>query len=136
MKYPPALIAVIAKKNDYVCAIKDEMQALYPKMEEADLIIYGTPIYWYGPTAKMKLFIDRTRPFVANGKLKGKKAFVVAPSAEGPEACGPLIEMFRMSFEYLGIEFLGEILPTAYEVGEIKENQKELKNAYDFGTSL
>lgn len=124
------------KKDDLVCPLKDRMQEIYPMMEEADLIIFGTPNYWYGPTGKMKLLIDRMRPFVANGKLKGKKAVVVTPAAEGPDACGPLMEMFRMSFDYLEMAFAGKILAAAYERGEIKENQKELKNAYDFGTSL
>jgi len=49
------------------------MKKIYPKMEKADLILFGTPNYWYGPTGKMKLLIDRMRPFVANKKLKGKK---------------------------------------------------------------
>ena len=43
-------------------------------MDEADIIIFGTPNYWYGPTAKMKLLIDRMRPYIANEKLNGKKA--------------------------------------------------------------
>ena len=47
MKYPLVLIAVIVKKGDYVCTINDRMQELYPKMQEADLIIFGTPIYWF-----------------------------------------------------------------------------------------
>jgi hypothetical protein len=34
------------------------------------------------------------------------------------------------------MEFAGKILATAYERGEIKENEKELKKAYDFGISL
>ena len=86
------------KKDDCACVIKDDMQEIYPKIDIANLIIFGTPIYWYGPSAKMKLLIDRIRPYVANGKLKGKKAIVVAPATEGPNACGPLIEMFRMTF--------------------------------------
>jgi multimeric flavodoxin WrbA len=72
------------KGGDYACSIDDGMQEIYPKMEEADLIIFGTPVYWYGPTAKMKLLVDRMRPFVARGTLKGKKALIVAPSEEGP----------------------------------------------------
>jgi multimeric flavodoxin WrbA len=35
------------------------MLAIYPKIIEADVIIFGTPVYWYGPTALMKAFIDR-----------------------------------------------------------------------------
>jgi multimeric flavodoxin WrbA len=32
---------------------------IYPKIIEADAIIFGTPVYWYGPTALMKAFSDR-----------------------------------------------------------------------------
>ena len=124
------------KKGDYVCCINDEMQKIYPKMESADVIIFGTPIYWYSPTAKMKMLMDRMRPFVTNGRFKGKKAVVVAPSAEGTKACGPLLEMFRMSFEYLGIEFVGKIFAKAYEKGEVTEHQTELNKAYELGASL
>jgi multimeric flavodoxin WrbA len=111
------------------------MQPIYPKIQEADLIIFGTPLYWYGPSGKMKLFVDRLRPFVASEKLKGKKGVIVTPSAEGPQACEPLIQMFRMSFEYLGIEFTGEFLAIAYENGEIGQNQEVLKRAYEFGAN-
>ena len=124
------------KKDDCVCVIKDRMQEIYPKMDAADVIIFGTPNYWYGPTAKMKLLIDRMRPYVANERLKGKKAVVITPAADGPNACGPLIEMFRMSFKYLEMQFSGKILAKAYERGEIKDNQEVLKNAYDLGASF
>lgn len=131
----PCIDCRYCKKGDYVCALDDGMQSIYPKLEEADVIIFGTPLYWYGPTGKMKLLVDRLRPYVANGKLKGKKAVIVTPSAEGPEACEPLVQMFRMSFDYLGVEFAGEILATAYEKGEVAQNQEELKRAYEFGAS-
>jgi multimeric flavodoxin WrbA len=124
------------KKDDFICTIDDGMQELYPKMDHADLIAFGTPIYWYGPSAKMKLLVDRIRPYVANGKLRGKKAVVITPAGDGASACGPMVEMFRMSFEYLHMELMGQILATAYEREEIKENEKELKKAYDLGISV
>ena len=124
------------KKGGFVCPIRDGMKQIYPKMEEADIIIFGTPLYWYGPSGKMKLLVDRMRPFVANGRLKGKRWITVIPSAEGAKACAPLIETFRLSFDYLGMKFAGKLLAKAYERGEIKENQKELDRAYKFGTSL
>ena len=132
----PCLDCRNCKKREYICTINDGMQEIYPKMEQADLIIFGTPIYWYGPTGKMKLLIDRMRPFIANGKLKGKKGVVVAPSEEGSKACGPLLEMFQMSFDYLGMKYKGNILARAYERGDIKENQEELNKSYEFGISV
>jgi len=124
------------KEPPYTCVMCDDALAIHPKVEEADLIIFGTPLYWYGPTAKMKLLLDRLRPYIASRKLEGKKGVLVAPSEEGAEACGCLVEMFRKSFEYIGMEFAGAILPKAYERGQIKENHEELKKAYEFGISL
>ena len=123
------------KKGDYVCTLNDGMKKIYPKMEKADLIIFGTPNYWNGPTGKMKLLIDRMRPFVPNRKLEGKKWVVVSPSAEGPKSCKLLVEMLRLSFDYLGMKYAGKVLVKAYEKGEIEKNQKALGKAFEFGIS-
>jgi multimeric flavodoxin WrbA len=112
------------------------MKKIYPKIENADLVIFGTPNYWNGPTAKTKLLIDRIRPFVPSKKLKGKKWVIVSPSAEGPKSCRLLVEMLRLSCDYLGMKFAGKVLVKAYEKGEILKNQKAMKKAYDFGISL
>jgi len=111
------------------------MQQIYPFMEAADVIVFGTPVYWYGPSAKMKLLIDRLRPYVEAKRLRGKRV-VVSPSAEGPVACDPLLEMFRRMFLYLKMEFAGKVLVKAYDKGEIGENKKELKKAFALGASL
>lgn len=120
----------------YTCALKDGMAEIYAKLEAADIIIFGTPIYWYGPTAKMKLLIDRLRPFIASRKLSGKRGIVVVPSEEGPDCCGPLLEMLRMSFEYLGMSMGESIQARAYEQGEIRQSPGELERAYRLGASL
>jgi len=135
-KISPCIDCRACKKGKFVCPIKDGMKQIYPKMDDADLIIFGTPNYFYGPTGKMKLLIDRMRPFVANGKLKGKRWVLVTPAAEGPRACRPLIQMLRLSFDYLGMKFIGKILVKAYEKGEIKENRRELDSAYKLGASF
>ena len=132
----PCLDCRHCKTEDYTCAIKDDMQKIYPKMESADVLIFGTPVYWDGPTGKMKLLIDRMRPVIASEKLRGKKGVLVVPCEEGPAACGALVEMFRKSFDYLGMEFGGQILATAYERAEVAKNQEELRKAYDLGISL
>jgi len=124
------------KKDDFVCSLNDGMKKIYPKMEKADLIIFGTPNYWNGPPAKMKLLIDRMRPFVPSQKLKDKKWVIVSPSGEGPKSSRLLVEMLRLSCDYLGMKFAGKILARAYEKGEIKKDQKALKKAYDLGVSL
>jgi len=132
----PCIDCRVCKKGKFICPIKDGMKQIYPKMEESDLIIFGTPNYWYGPTGTMKLLVDRMRPFGVNRKMEGKKWVLVTPAAEGPRACGPLVQMFQLSFDYLGMKFAGKVLVKAYEKGEITKNQRELKMAYKLGASL
>ena len=129
----PCLDCRKCKKGLCECSLRDEMSHFYPKLENADVIVFGTPVYWYGPSGKMKLLIDRLRPYIANGKLKGKKGAIVIPSEEGPGCCGPVTEMFRMSFECLGMALEGCILAKAYEKGEVGKNTEEMERAYQLG---
>jgi hypothetical protein len=68
--------------------------------------------------------------------LRGKKAVVVSPSAEGPVACDPMLEMFRRMFIYLKMEFAGTILVKAYDKGAISEDKEELERAYVLGATV
>jgi arsenate reductase (thioredoxin) len=43
------------------CPIDDEMQEVYPLLREADIIVMGTPVFFYGPTAQLKCLIDRSQ---------------------------------------------------------------------------
>ena len=40
------------------CAQRDDMQALLEKMERSQAWVLGTPVYWWGPTAQFKAFLD------------------------------------------------------------------------------
>lgn len=124
------------QKGKFQCVIADDMQRLYPKLEGADVIVFGTPLYWYGPTGKMKLVIDRLRPFVSSKKLKGKKAVVVVPSEEGADACSHVMRMFELSFGYLGMALAGKMLVEVYEKAEVNAQPETLSRAFEMGKTL
>jgi len=132
----PCVDCRACKKGSFVCPIKDDMHQVYPKLESADAIVFGTPMYWYGPTAIMKLLIDRLRPYIASKKLKGKKAVVVIPSEEGASKCGMMMDMFKCSFKYLGMEWAGKVLAQAYENAEVEKQPQILLSAYELGKTL
>lgn len=58
------------------CAQTDGAQALYEKLEDADIVILASPVYFMRMSARMAAFIDRLRVFVfgnlAGGRLKNK----------------------------------------------------------------
>jgi multimeric flavodoxin WrbA len=56
-----------------LCIVKDAMTELYPKMLQADAIIFGTPVYFANVSAHAKIIMDRTYCLNRKGKqLKGK----------------------------------------------------------------
>jgi len=114
------------KKGELVCTVQDEMQALYKKMEQSDILILGTPIYWFGPSAQLKLLVDRLRPYYRNKRLEGKKAALILPAGSGETDCDLTIEMLKRTFEALGIEYLGSITSKAYDIGDAEKDKKAL----------
>ncbi len=43
------------------CVILDDMQKIYPKLLESDVIVLASPIFFYGVTAWAKALIDRSQ---------------------------------------------------------------------------
>ncbi|MCL5876899.1 MAG: flavodoxin family protein [Candidatus Bathyarchaeota archaeon] len=124
------------KKGNLQCVLKDGMQKLYPKIQNANVIVFGTPLYWYGPSAKMKLLLDRLRPFIASKELKGKKAVLVVPSEEGADACNHTVGMFNLSLGYLEMTLVSVLLPKASEQAEIKKQPDVLRQAQTIGKHI
>ena len=50
------------------------MQQLFQKMEAADAIIYGSPVYFHNVSAQVKAIMDRTFLLLQKMRLKGKVA--------------------------------------------------------------
>lgn len=48
-------------------AHRDAMDWIVPKLLESDAIILATPVYFAGPTAQLKTFMDRTEPLLRYG---------------------------------------------------------------------
>lgn len=88
-----------------ICSIDDDMTQLKEKMLEADGIILGSPDYFSNVTARMKCFIDRTRPLhMTSNQLKGKVGGFLTMSGLdncGAEATNAAMEQFFATHEML-----------------------------------
>jgi multimeric flavodoxin WrbA len=54
------------------CVIQDDVERIFGKMAKADGIVLGSPVYFGGVTAQMKILIDRIGYL---NKSRGRKAF-------------------------------------------------------------
>jgi len=123
------------------CSKKDDMLALYPKIAASEIIVLGTPVYWYGPTALMKGFIDRFVYFNCDANrpmIRGKRTAVAIVLEETHEQTWrPVVEFFEKSLAYLEMKPAGTIVvPGVGKKGEILKQPERLKEAYRLGTAL
>ncbi|MBN2128604.1 MAG: NAD(P)H-dependent oxidoreductase [Sedimentisphaerales bacterium] len=123
------------------CSKDDDMRLIYPKIAASDVLVFGTPVYWYGPTALMKAFIDRFVYFNCESnrpQIRGKRALVaVVLEEESERTWRPIIEFFENSLAYLEMELASTIVvPGVGPRGAIRDKPKRLEDAYQLGMQL
>ena len=121
------------------CVFNDDMP--YDAIAAADVIVFATPVYWYAPTAMMKAMIDRLVPFnrpEGRPLIEGKLAtLITAYEEEGPTAAEPLVRMFELSFDYLGLKFADRLIVDGVgPKGAVLEKPASLAAAYEMGRRL
>ncbi|MFX0057917.1 MAG: flavodoxin family protein [Candidatus Hodarchaeota archaeon] len=117
------------------CVQDDDMIDLFEKMDHSKIWILGTPIYWWGPTAQFKAFLDRWYS-PQHQNFKGKKKVILVIPFEGahPKYARHTVGMLTDVLEYLSMELLETIIaPGVLQRGEVKKDALMLTNARNAG---
>jgi multimeric flavodoxin WrbA len=123
------------------CAVQDDMQTLYPKIQEAHTIVIASPIYWFNISAQTKTFIDRLYSIglPERNLLKGKQfVFLLVYADEDPFSSGAVnaLRSFQDMCRYLEAPIVDMLYGSAGEAGEITSNSDLMKRAYELGRRL
>ncbi len=130
------------------CVIKDEMQAVYSKLAEADVIVLASPLYFFGLSAQLKALVDRCQVYWSRQnelKLpplepqKRRLGFFLA-SGGAPNKNGtnfdPAIAIAKVFFMALGVEYAGEMIIANTDKVRIADSPDELSKLQAKGRSL
>lgn len=124
-----------------LCSKDDDMRPLYEKIAACDAIVFATPVYWYGPTALMKAFVDRFVYFNCEANrpmVRGKRAAAAVVLEEThEETWRPVVDFFRKSLAYLEMDLADTIVvPGVGDKGAIRKESQRLKEARRLGAAL
>jgi len=128
------------KIKKYECVINDEAKPVLVKMAKVDVIVMATPLYFYGPSAQLKLIFDRmfslykwdNKTGTMKTPLKGK-TFTLIASAYEDIGLDALEKPFRLTAEYTGMKFKSLLIPNAGESGDIKNRTNIREKAIALG---
>jgi multimeric flavodoxin WrbA len=100
------------------CPQKDDAVAILERLIDSDVVLYATPVYFWGPTSQIKALIDRHCSLVTGygtdqwaSLMEGKRTGVVVTCEEGIENNADLLlETFTRLSDYLKCANLGALV--------------------------
>ena len=127
----------LACGKTHKCVISDDTNAIVDKMENADVIVWATPIYYYSMSGLMKTMIDRANPLYSRN-YKFREVYLLATATEDetytPEGTIKGVECWIDCFDEVKLKkvlFVGGVTSP----NDIKDSPK-LKEAYEMGLNV
>lgn len=122
---------------DGPCVLDDDFQELRPRLVEADMVVFATPMYYFGVSAQLKRVMDRF--YAINGQIKGahkKAAFLLTYADTSRKEAEPMLLHYRTLMDYLGWTSVGEVVaPGVWTAGSVRQTDYP-QQAYQLGKSL
>jgi multimeric flavodoxin WrbA len=103
------------------CIQKDDMQKVYPVLEQATHVVVASPVYFYGVTGQLKLLVDRSQAVYMKHELAKKegreapagaagKGFLIAAGAtKGKRLFECTVLSVRYFFDALNMSYAGDL---------------------------
>jgi multimeric flavodoxin WrbA len=129
------------------CVVKDDMQEVYPLLQEADIIFLASPNFFYSVTAQVKLLIDRSQAMWSKKLLEktpeqrriydsGKGYMICVGATKGKNLFLGVELIAKYFFDALDMSYEGGILiDRVEEKGEILKHPDAMDRAFDLGKS-
>ena len=129
------------------CRIQDDMQSIYVKLAEADIIVVASPVQFAGITAPLKAMIDRcqclwARKYVLKipplSPVKKHQGFFISVSGTRlKNMFEPSITIVKTWFHVINVDYAGELLVGGVDgKGEILKHPDVLQQAFEWGQKL
>jgi multimeric flavodoxin WrbA len=116
------------------CVHDDDMETIAELMEKCDTWVLGTPIYWWGPSAQFKAFVDRWYG-IDQRTFQGKQVILTIPMGGGNDHYARhTVGMFKDICNYLGMTCIETVIaPGMNGITGVRENSRIQESARKAG---
>lgn len=112
------------------------MKQIYPVLDEADMVVFASPVYWFSLTAQLKAAIDRFYAFLMKGYNIKCCALLVNAHDSEEAVFDTSISNYTQIYSYAKWENKGIIAIKGMDSKGAMKNAPELKDVYNLGRSL
>jgi multimeric flavodoxin WrbA len=127
--------------NNAHCFLNDDMKDIYAAIDDAEVITFVSPLYFYSWSAQIKSVWDRLLPYFSpksKNDVRGRRAVLISAAADNDASCfDGLKKSFELACNFAGWKIAGEILIHGlHEAGAASKKQEYLETSFETGRNL
>lgn len=119
------------------CAQKDGMERIRAEILGADMLVFVTPLYYYGMSAQLKTLIDRFCAFNNSIHCKHMKSALLSVAWNSDDwTFDALTAHYKTLVRYLNFQDMGMVLGAGCGSVSMTKHSAFPEKAYQFGKSI
>lgn len=120
--------------HEGACVQRDDMIGVVESLQDADMVVFASPIYWFDITAQEKAAIDRLYAFCATGFPFTKTALLLDSHCEG--VYDAVIAMYKSTCAYCKWEDQGIVTISGMTERDSMASSPKLEEVREFARKL
>ncbi|UNL84551.1 flavodoxin family protein [Priestia koreensis] len=116
--------------------VDDDYNDVIQQVLKADILIFSTPVYWYGMSTAMKTFVDRWSQSLRvpnlffKEEMSKKEAYVVTCGGDQPKIKAlPLVQQFKYTLDFVGTALTDYIIGEGNQPGDVLNDKAACQKA-------
>ncbi len=119
------------------CVQKDDVEQIRKKILDADMLVFVTPLYYYGMSAQLKTMIDRFCAFNSSIQRRHMKSALLTAAWNSDDWTFEALEAhYKTLVRYLNLQDMGMVLGYGCGTPSMTERSAFPKQAYLLGKRL
>ena len=119
------------------CVQKDDMEEIRGKILGADMMVFVTPLYYYGMSAQLKTLIDRFCAFNSSIQRKHMKSALLTAAWNSDDWTFEALEShYKTLVRYLNLKDMGMVLGYGCGTPSMTKHSRFPQKAYELGNQL
>jgi len=119
------------------CSQKDDMQGIRAKILDADMMVFATPLYYYGMSAQLTTLIDRFCAFNSSLHSKHMKSALLSVAWNSDDWTFDALEAhYKTLVRYLNLQDMGMVLGYGCGTPSMTKHSPYPQMAYQLGVRL
>ena len=119
------------------CVQKDDVEEIRQKLLSSDMVVFATPLYYYGMSAQLKIVIDRFCAYNSSLNSRHLKSALLTVAWNADDWTFEALEAhYKTLVRYINFEDKGMVLGYGCGSTTMTKRSKYPREAYELGRSL